>query len=335
MRELSLVICWLGVLQSVLLSLYFISSSKENYKKLFLAIVLLMIAIRAAKSTLYVFSTFQPIYILNIGFAAHAALAPALYFFVRSLKEGFTFKQRHILQFIPATLLLALCTTLTLEGFWYTGGYTVLLFYTLIYLVLTWKYFSSESRQSLLPEQVKWIGLLLIAFSVFLLSYFTNYVMGWTSYLSGPLLYSILIYGIGFIVLKYNRLFSFEVKRKYQNVNLPKEEMEMYTARIQRAYAEQRIFLNPDFSLSALSKSVNIPVHILSYLFSEHLKKSFIQLTNQYRIEEAKKLLVDPAKKHLSISGIAYEAGFNSLTSFNTAFKKIVKVTPSEFQKMR
>lgn len=335
MREVLLVVCWLGVLQSVLLSLYFASSSKENYRKRFLSIVLLMIAVRAAKSTLYVFSTFQPVYILNIGFAAHAALAPALYFFVRSLKEGFVFKRQHIVHFMPAILLLALCTTLTLEEFWYAGGYTVLLFYTLIYLALTWKYFIRQGRQSLLSDQVTWIGLLLIAFSIFLLSYFTNYVLGWTSYLSGPLLYSILIYGIGFIVLKYNRLFSFEVKRKYQNVNLSKDEMEMYATRIQRAYAEQRIFLNPDFSLSALSKSINIPEHILSYLFSEYLRKSFIQLTNQYRVEEAKKLLVDPAKRHLSISGIAYEAGFNSLTSFNTAFKKIVKVTPSEFQKMK
>ena len=61
--------------------------------------------------------------------------------------------------------------------------------------------------------------------------------------------------------------------------------------------------------------------------------KSFPDFINQYRIEEAKKRLLDPAKKHYTVLAIAEEVGFNSKSSFNNVFKKHVKMTPSEFRK--
>jgi AraC-like DNA-binding protein len=52
---------------------------------------------------------------------------------------------------------------------------------------------------------------------------------------------------------------------------------------------------------------------------------------NEYRIEEVKKRMVDPAFKHLTILAIAYDAGFNSKSSFNTIFKQKTGMTPSEY----
>jgi AraC-like DNA-binding protein len=45
-------------------------------------------------------------------------------------------------------------------------------------------------------------------------------------------------------------------------------------------------------------------------------------------------MLLDPAKKHYSILAISEEVGFNSKSAFNTAFKKNVNMTPSEFRKI-
>ncbi|WP_373493157.1 helix-turn-helix domain-containing protein, partial [Aquiflexum sp.] len=59
----------------------------------------------------------------------------------------------------------------------------------------------------------------------------------------------------------------------------------------------------------------------------------FFELVNGYRVEESKNLMMDEKLNHLSMIGIAFEAGFSSKTAFNTAFKKHTGMTPSQFKK--
>jgi AraC-like DNA-binding protein len=63
------------------------------------------------------------------------------------------------------------------------------------------------------------------------------------------------------------------------------------------------------------------------------LRQTGFKRKDLLRVEEAKKRLLDPAKKHYSILAIAEEVGFNSKSSFNLVFKKHVHMTPSEFRK--
>ncbi len=60
--------------------------------------------------------------------------------------------------------------------------------------------------------------------------------------------------------------------------------------------------------------------------------KNFYNLVNDYRVEEVKKRMVDPKYRHLTILAIAYDAGFNAKSSFNTVFKEKTGMTPSEYQ---
>jgi AraC-like DNA-binding protein len=46
-----------------------------------------------------------------------------------------------------------------------------------------------------------------------------------------------------------------------------------------------------------------------------------------------KKDLADPAKSHLTLLAIAFDAGFNSKSSFNLIFKKQTNLTPSEYRR--
>jgi AraC-like DNA-binding protein len=64
------------------------------------------------------------------------------------------------------------------------------------------------------------------------------------------------------------------------------------------------------------------------------LNKNFMDLLNNYRIEEAKEMLLKPGKNDRSILEIAFEVGFNSKEVFNRCFKKYTGMTPSEFKKM-
>jgi len=63
-------------------------------------------------------------------------------------------------------------------------------------------------------------------------------------------------------------------------------------------------------------------------------KKSFGMTLNEYviqeRISHAQRKLVSTDK---SITDILYECGFNSISSFNTAFRRINSCTPREFRK--
>jgi len=54
---------------------------------------------------------------------------------------------------------------------------------------------------------------------------------------------------------------------------------------------------------------------------------------NGYRIDEAKKLLSDPAHNSEKIISVLYDCGFNSKSVFNTVFKKNTGLTPSEFRR--
>ena len=62
------------------------------------------------------------------------------------------------------------------------------------------------------------------------------------------------------------------------------------------------------------------------------LGKSFFDLINSYRIEEAKKMIKEPEDEKMTISEVMYKVGFNSKSSFNTAFKKYTGLTPSEYK---
>jgi AraC-like DNA-binding protein len=61
---------------------------------------------------------------------------------------------------------------------------------------------------------------------------------------------------------------------------------------------------------------------------------SFYEYVNCYRVSEAKALLSDASRKDHKIASIAYDAGFNSLSSFNDVFKKMTGQTPSQYRKL-
>ncbi|MDC2890236.1 helix-turn-helix domain-containing protein [Psychrosphaera algicola] len=52
-----------------------------------------------------------------------------------------------------------------------------------------------------------------------------------------------------------------------------------------------------------------------------------------YRIEESKSLLTTAQNKKMTMLDIMDLAGFNSKATFNTFFKKLVGVTPTQFRK--
>ncbi|MEO0902667.1 MAG: helix-turn-helix domain-containing protein, partial [Bacteroidota bacterium] len=70
----------------------------------------------------------------------------------------------------------------------------------------------------------------------------------------------------------------------------------------------------------------------LSILINHKMGQHFFDFVNSYRIQSAVDILKDPTKKKVTILEILYEVGFNSKSSFNTAFKKHTGHTPTTYR---
>ena len=90
-------------------------------------------------------------------------------------------------------------------------------------------------------------------------------------------------------------------------------------------------YLDNNLRLVQLADKVGFSSHTLSKLINEKAKKNFNQFINEYRLEEAKKLLIEDSST--SIKTIYFDVGFNNKATFNTAFKNKFKCTPSEYKK--
>lgn len=103
--------------------------------------------------------------------------------------------------------------------------------------------------------------------------------------------------------------------------------------KLKKYMMEEKPFLNPSLTIQDVSKEIKIPVRDLSILINHKLEQHFYDFVNTYRIENAMNILKDVNKSKVTILEILYEVGFNSKSSFNTAFKKHTGNTPTSYRK--
>jgi tetratricopeptide (TPR) repeat protein/AraC-like DNA-binding protein len=101
--------------------------------------------------------------------------------------------------------------------------------------------------------------------------------------------------------------------------------------KLEASLVEEKIFLDQNLTLSDTAKLLDTNTAYLSRLINDHYNMNFSALLNKYRVEEAKKLLLDGRHSSLSMEGIAKSSGFRSRSTFNQAFKNHTGKTPSEF----
>ncbi|OXA81301.1 Helix-turn-helix domain-containing protein [Flavobacterium aquidurense] len=104
--------------------------------------------------------------------------------------------------------------------------------------------------------------------------------------------------------------------------------------KLQHYMMEEKPFLSSSLTIQDISVAIEIPVRDLSLLINHTLEQHFYDFVNAYRIESAMDILKDSTKSKLTILEILYDVGFNSKSSFNTAFKKHTGYTPTYYRKM-
>jgi len=101
--------------------------------------------------------------------------------------------------------------------------------------------------------------------------------------------------------------------------------------RLKELMITEKIYLNPKVSQSVVAKKLNTNTAYLSKIINDQLSSNFSNYLNQFRIGEAKKMILNNQQDILTFEGIAQSVGFNSKSAFNNAFKKFTGKTPSQF----
>jgi len=120
---------------------------------------------------------------------------------------------------------------------------------------------------------------------------------------------------------------------RYANSSLDRGEAEALCARFMRVVTDERRYLDRTLRLPALAEELGARPHHLSQAINQVLGRSFLDVVNEYRVEEAKRLLTSEETRTFTILAVAMDAGFNSKSAFNLVFKSRTGMTPSEFQR--
>lgn len=121
-------------------------------------------------------------------------------------------------------------------------------------------------------------------------------------------------------------------KPKTQKLELNSEAKEKI--KVLKAYMkEKEPFLNPELTIQNLASQIGFSQKEVSIIINQYMDKHFFDFINDYRITKAMSILENPKEKELTVLEILYSVGFNSKSSFNTAFKKHSSLTPAEYRK--
>ena len=122
---------------------------------------------------------------------------------------------------------------------------------------------------------------------------------------------------------------------EYKHSGLKEEEALDYHKRLTAIMESQKPYLEPKLSLSTLADYLDVSPNHLSQIINQYEMKNFYDYINEYRVEEFKERALKPENSNYSILAIAYDSGFNSKSSFNQVFKKMVGKTPSQYLNTR
>lgn len=103
----------------------------------------------------------------------------------------------------------------------------------------------------------------------------------------------------------------------------------MLAEKIENLLILDKIYQESSYSRADLARECGASEIVISRVINAHFGKSFPQLMNEHRVEDAKRLL---RETQAPVKTIAGDVGFNSLATFNRVFKDITGLAPSQYR---
>ncbi len=117
---------------------------------------------------------------------------------------------------------------------------------------------------------------------------------------------------------------------KYRNSPLEGPEKQALLDALLGHMKRERPYRDPEIGLDDVAAALSVSPHALSQVINELVGVNFYAFMNDYRIEAVKRMMADPAHRHRKLLALAFDAGFNSKTSFNRVFRERTGMTPSQ-----
>lgn len=339
-RELLFFFSALGAFNGLLLGLYFLLFARPKHlSNYFLGALLISLSIRIGKSVFFYFEPDLAGIYLQIGLSMCVFIGPFLYFYFSALlRPEENIKKYWSYHFIPLVGLVVIIGVLypfeTNAEFW--RFYVIDLIYKLwlVYLTLAgvvlkpvlqklWR------REELLSSLEIWMVSIFLGNAVIWIAYNT---CGFTSYILGALSFSFMLYLLIllFVFNKNKKNMSYKSLPKYRDKKIEDVEASEYLVHLESIMQQEELYKNPNLKLPEVAAKLKMLPHRLSQLLNDNLGKSFPSFINEYRINAAQKMIV--SNGNYSLEAIGYECGFNSKSTFYTAFKKVTGMTPAQFK---
>ena len=336
-------LCSIGVFNGFIASFYFLFFSKQKrVQNLFFGLLLLMLSLRIGKSVYIIFTerANRDLLIPQIGLSACFLIGISLFYYLKSSIENRktipkSWKVHYIILFVIVVLVGIVKSYKLNVSFWHQ--YFIHFIYTVwgIYLIFSGfllkniftKLFtkSTNCTTSELWLIAVFMGNTLI-FSAYIIGYFYLYLVGTITF--SVVFYVLLI----FLLFKSNRENVFkDIPEKYASKKIDTNEANHLIAKLNKAMNEKHFHKDTNVKLNDIAKELHISSHQLSQLLNDNLGKSFAFFINEFRIEDAKKLLEE--NNQFTLEAIGFEAGFSSKSTFYATFKKVVGQTPSAYKK--
>ena len=199
-----------------------------------------------------------------------------------------------------------------------------------------------ELLSNLESRQLQWLKHLLLGAGVLLGVWVISNEISWAQSLLGLTLLGF-SYWIAYHALQQESSFAQvatetvlpiieeEPAVRYRNSSLSKVYLHEAMGKLEQHMLTEKPYLNGDLTLTNLAEQLAFNPNQLSQILNEGFGENFYRFVNRYRVEESKRLLLDPAFEHYNILGIAFQAGFSTKSTFNKTFKELTGLSPSEF----
>lgn len=342
---------FIAIFQALLIVTYlFIQKKGNTNSKIVLALLLIDYCIFLTGTFILLFSQNA-----TIGYIAHLAnltvflAAPLLYlYFLTLIDPNFEFNYKKLLHTIPFIIILSIMmyeiSFQSNHKFMFKPYGIVLLsalfLQNIIYLSGVFKQKSKLELRKIYNQKAKWFEvlfrgiilifvfklLIFIIWNIFELVDVCVFFTGLFFILSFVLINMLVIYSL------YNPdILTHHVR--YQSTPIDKNVNDNCYNDILLCFTEKQMFKDSLLSLKKLAKLLNVSEKQLSQIINENSGDNFNDFVNKYRIKEAQNLLLNDKSNTFNILQIAYEVGFNSKSTFNSAFKKFTGTTPSLYRK--
>ena len=340
----------MGLCQGLLIGLYLLRKRKWHPSQYYLILFLMVVGMQLTFKVLsksWLWKNVELVY--QLSYSLPFLVGPLVYLFLNCRLTNKSFRLTELGHVIP--FLLSLIHSIFAYYYnqsympdffwqlfpWPTLQYVSLMVYGVLSVRVLQKKISEKESSGL--RQFLYLTLIVEVLIVTAIAVLSRYHKSMPDIRLVFVALTLLIYWITFQLMNNQQLLvalpaSLPSERnpmKYVNSGLKMDEASRIETLLIRAI-DEKFFLEPDLPMAEFASRLGVSRHHLSQVLNERFGKNYQDLIYSHRLEEAKIRLVNTQFAKETISNIAYDTGFTSVSSFTIMFKRHFGVTPGQYR---